>query len=83
VKTRPLFGSVVSDSLEVMSIGQDRQTVALARRVVEKARELSAFTSKNGWASLGIDREDPATMSAIFEEGLNLLATRMKTKGKK
>jgi hypothetical protein len=66
-----------------MQKGQDRQTVALARRVVEKARELSAHTSKHGWTSLGIEREDPATMSAIFEEGLNLLAARIKSKGKK
>lgn len=66
-----------------MPTRQDRQTVALASRVVEKARELSAHASKHGWTSLGIEREDPATMSAIFEEGLNLLAARMKPKGKK
>jgi hypothetical protein len=74
---------MVSSSLELMSKGQDRQTVALASRVVEKARALSALTSKHGWASLGIDREDPATMSAIFEEALNLLAARSRVKGKK
>jgi hypothetical protein len=74
---------IVYGSLVVMSKGQDRQTVALASKVVEKARSLSALTSKHGWASLGIDREDPATMSAIFEEALNLLAARSKVKGKK
>lgn len=66
-----------------MPKGQDRLTVALARRVVEKARELSAHASMHGWVSLGVERDDPATMSAIFEEGLNLLVARMKGKGKK
>jgi hypothetical protein len=66
-----------------MSKGQDRQTVALSARVVEKARGLVAFTSKYGWNALGIDRDDPATMSAVFDEALCLLEARMKAKGKK
>ena len=75
---------VLCDSLSSMGRRkQDRQTVALATPLVEKARELSALISRHGWASLDIDRDDPATMTVIFEEGLKLLAARMKTKGKK
>ena len=74
---------MVLSILQGMSKPQDRQSVALASRVVEKARALSEFASKYGWASLGIDRNDPATMSAIFDEALTLLEARMKAKGKK
>ena len=82
-ENRALTSVVVRGSLWGMGRLQDRRTVALATPVVERARELSALTSRHGWASLGIDRDDPATMSAIFEEGLKLLAARLKAKGKK
>lgn len=79
-----LYGAVCRSSLSGMGRRkQDRQVVALARPLVEKAREMSSHISRHGWASLDIDRDDPATMTAIFEEGLKLLATRMKAKGRK
>ena len=58
----------------------DRQSVALPRDISEKAKELSAFASKHGWAALGVDREDPPTITAIFEEAINILASRSKAK---
>ena len=46
-------------------------------------RELAAFAARNGWAALGIDRDDPPTQTALIEEAIKLLATRTTTsKGK-
>jgi len=46
-------------------------------------RELAAYTARHGWASLGIDREDAPTQTALIEEAIRLLATRRDTsKGK-
>lgn len=45
-------------------------------------RELAAFTARNGWSALGIDREDAPTQTALIEEAIRLLATRRETKGK-
>jgi hypothetical protein len=58
-------------------------SVALPRDVSDKARELSALASKHGWALFGVDRDDPPTMTAIFEEAINQLAARAKPKGAK
>jgi hypothetical protein len=56
----------------------DRLSVALPRDISDKARQLSALASKHGWAVFGVDREDPPTMTAIFEEAINVLAARAK-----
>ncbi len=61
----------------------DRTSVKLPTEVWNKARELSAMASKHGWSALGVDREDPPTITAIFEEAITLLASRAKTKGSK
>ncbi len=51
---------------------------------IDTLRELSAFTARHGWAALGIDREDPPTMTALMEEAIRLLAERRDAfKGKK
>lgn len=60
----------------------DRATVSLPVDVVESARELSALASKNGWAALGVDRSDPPTITAIFEEAIRTLARAHRTRGK-
>jgi hypothetical protein len=62
---------------------RDRQTVALPSHVTEKARELSSLASQHGWSAFGVKRDDPATITAIFEEAINLLAARFKGKGGK
>lgn len=49
---------------------------------VEMLRDLAAFTARHGWASLGIDRNDPPTMTALIEEAIRLLNTRRDPKGK-
>ncbi len=45
---------------------------------LEELRKLAAYTARNGWASLGIDREDPPTQTALIEEAIRLLVERSK-----
>jgi hypothetical protein len=42
----------------------------------ETLRELAAFAARHGWVSLGIDREDAPTQTALIEEAIRLLAER-------
>jgi len=60
-----------------------RVTVKLPVPVYDQARKLSAIVSRLGWKAFGIDREDPATLIAIFEESVNLLTERAKTAERK
>lgn len=45
-------------------------------------RDLAAFAARNGWAALGIDRDDPPTQIALIEEAIKLLARQASSKGK-
>ncbi|KAB2893847.1 MAG: hypothetical protein F9K40_16905 [Kofleriaceae bacterium] len=45
----------------------------------ETLRELAAYAARHGWASLGIDREDAPTQTALIEEAIRLLAERRDT----
>lgn len=56
----------------------DRTSVAIPREVAKKAKELSALASQYGWSVFGIERDDPPTLTAIFEEAINVLAARAK-----
>ena len=58
-----------------------RITVKLPSTVYEQARELSALASKHGWSALGVNRDDPPMLTAIFEEAIKQLALRAKPKG--
>jgi hypothetical protein len=49
---------------------------------VERVRKLAEYTARHGWASLGIDRSDPPTMTAIIDEAIRLLDARRTAKGK-
>jgi hypothetical protein len=60
----------------------DRLSVALPRHISEKAREVSALASKHGWTILGIDRDDPPTITAVFEAAIDLLHARAVQKKK-
>jgi hypothetical protein len=62
---------------------RERQAVKLPMHVIEKARELSGLASKHGWAAFGVNRDDPATVTAIFDEAISLFASRFKGKGAK
>lgn len=42
----------------------------------EKARRLAAKAARDGWRSLGIDQDNPATMVAVVEAGIALLEDR-------
>lgn len=67
-----------------MGAKSERTSVALPKTIVAKARALSALVSKNGWIALGIDREDPATLTAIFEQAIdNLAGLARPSKGRK
>lgn len=52
------------------------QPVKIPGASLELLRDLSAFTARNGWAALGIDRDDPPTLTALLEEAVRLLAER-------
>ena len=57
-----------------------RSVVSISNDVYEQAKEISALTSQYGWDVLDIQRSDPPTLSAIFNEALKLLAARSKRK---
>jgi hypothetical protein len=61
----------------------NRATVKLPSAVYEQARDLSALASQHGWATLGVKRDDPPTVTAIFEEAIKQLALRAKPKAGK
>jgi hypothetical protein len=60
----------------------DRTAIALPKEIANVARELSSLASRNGWSALGIDRDDPPTMTAIFEAAIELLASQAKKRSK-
>ncbi len=63
---------------------EKRITVKLPVSVYDRARELSTHASQHGWTALGSKRDDLPTLTAIIEEGINLLMARAaKTKGGK
>lgn len=57
---------------------QSRSVVSIANGVYEKAKELSKLASQHGWQVFGVDRDDPPTIGAMFDEGIKLLAARLK-----
>ena len=68
---------------QAMVARSDRTSVAVPKGVVKKAKELSSLASRNGWAALGIDRDDPPTLTAVFEAAIDALLARAKPKGHK
>ncbi len=48
----------------------ERQPVKVSRDAYALARNLMAKASRHGWASLGVDREDPPSVMAIIDEAL-------------
>lgn len=52
------------------------------RATVDRVRELSAIVARMGWQSLGIDREDPATMTAVIDAAVDQLYARATAKRK-
>lgn len=62
---------------------QERQAVKVPVAALEELRKLAAYTARNGWAALGIDREDPPTQTALIEEAIRLLVERSKEMNKR
>ena len=60
----------------------DRLAIKMNRSTVERVRELSAIVARIGWQSLGIEREDPATNTAVIEAAVDLLYARATAKRK-
>ena len=61
----------------------DMTTVRLTIDVHRQAKDILQALSRNGWASFGIDRNDPPSMLGVVEEAIRALAARNKVKGAK
>ena len=56
--------------------------IKMNRATVDRVRELSTIVSRHGWQSLGVDRDDPATMTAVVEAAVDALYGRAAQKRK-
>ncbi len=54
-----------------------RQAVKISDETHAALKQLAAYASRNGWAALGIDRDDPPSQASIIDEAIRLLSTRM------
>lgn len=52
----------------------------LFRETHDQVRELVAHISRHGWSSVGIDRDDPPTGTAVLDAAVSLLSERAKPK---
>jgi hypothetical protein len=60
-----------------MSKESDRFIQArLTRETHERLKALASFIARHGWASVGIDRDDPANQTAVLDAAVNLLLSR-------
>jgi hypothetical protein len=50
--------------------------IKMTKATVERARELSEIAARHGWNSMGVDRSDPATITAVVEAAIDLLYAR-------
>lgn len=57
-----------------------RMPIKIPWDAYELLKELAAYASRHGWESLGIDRDDPPTQTAVIEEAIKLLASKRKKK---
>jgi hypothetical protein len=55
-----------------------RQPIKIPWAAYETLRELRRHAASYGWQSLGIDRDDTPTQTALIEEAISLLAARRK-----
>jgi len=60
-----------------------RQAIKIPWDAYERLKDLAAYASRHGWESLGVDRDDPPTQTAIIEEAINLLANQKKKRSKR
>lgn len=60
----------------------DRVALKMTRETVERVRAISEVAARQGWASLGVDRDDPATMTAVVEAAVDVLYARAFSKRK-
>ena len=60
-----------------------RQPIKIPWDAYETLKDLAAYTSRHGWESLGIDRDDAPTQTALIEEAIKLLASKRKKRSGK
>ena len=60
-----------------------RQAIKIPWDAYEMLKDLAAYTSRHGWESLGIDRDDAPTQTALIEEAIKLLASKRKKRSGK
>jgi hypothetical protein len=59
----------------------DRAVVKLQRETYDAIKALLSHVSRNGWASVGIERDDPPSIGGLIDESVRLLAARQKKRG--
>ena len=55
-------------------------TVKVTRELHDRLRALLEHVSRHGWQSIGIDRGEPPSLSAILDEAIRILENRVKGK---
>ena len=61
-----------------------RQAVKITNDTHAQLRELCAHAARNGWKSMGVDRDDLPTQAAMIEEAVRYFANAtMKPRGGK
>jgi hypothetical protein len=66
-------------SLQAMARKKDdAHPIRVSATAYEHAQALLTYVAKHGWRGLGIDREDPPTITAVLEAALESIAQRMK-----
>lgn len=66
-------------SLQTMAKKKDdAHPIRVSATAYEHAQTLLTYVAKNGWRGLGIDREDPPSITAVLEAALESLSQRMK-----
>lgn len=56
--------------------GPKWQTVKIARATYEKAQKLVVKAARDGWRSLGVERQDPPGLGTVIDAGLAALDKR-------
>lgn len=55
---------------------QNALPVRVPGETYTQLKELAARAARDGWRSLGVDRDDPPTLAAVISEAVAWLATR-------
>jgi hypothetical protein len=70
-------------SYDFMKGGPYRSAIRVTPESLDMARLLVEYVSQHGWASLGLPRKDPPSLTNVVEEALKLLEQRKRGSKKK